>query len=409
MDLINKIIEEKQNILITGSAGTGKSYTLNKIVKKCREDKINVAVTASTGTAAININGMTIHKFLSFNIQTNKEYVNIMSKKPFWFNVVANIRWSKIIIIDEISMISADQLDLIDAILKKATKSDKPFGGKFMIFVGDFLQLPPIGKNLKFAFESQSWKEAKIKTIYLKNNHRQVENNFISILEAIRIGDIDRKSEMQAILESLVIDSNQINDESTILMSRNKDVDEHNNKKIKELKTKEHCFESNFWGKTGEQLSKSVIAPNELIVKKGARIIMLINDPEDRFINGTQGHVLEIMENESNPIIQVGLDDGNIINVSKHVWNQKNLNDETTGSFEQFPIKLAWAITIHKSQGATIEKLHIDFSNMFAEAQMYVALSRARTLEKLTISNLRNAKILVNKTAKEFYSNSNKK
>lgn len=398
-----------KTIFLTGKAGTGKS-TLLTLFRNNTKKKI--IVLAPTGVAAVNIDGETIHSFFKFDpsitvktaIQKAKDVLSNKDKTLKLFNSIDTI------IIDEISMVRADLLDCIDQYLRVVRKKSKPFGDLNMIFIGDLYQLPPVAKsNERQAIENiysniyffnslvmQEILDKKDNFIYieLEKVFRQKDKSFIDILQKIRTRDLN-DNEALKIFNQRVIDnvSKMIEDDPNCiyLSTVNAKANEINYEELKKIKSKEYVFDAVIDG-----IFENDHYPAEptLFVKKGSKVMLLNNDMQGRWINGTIGIITNINPKEYE--ISVKLNNGKIYKITPHIWEiyktnynimTKSLDKNVIGTFTQFPIKLAWAITIHKSQGKTFDKVVIDLGkNAFAEGQTYVALSRCRTLNGIYLT-----------------------
>lgn len=391
-----KHLKSGRNMYITGEAGTGKSYLLISIAQNlASQDKAYVTL-APTGLAAINVKGQTIHKFCGFapkpgyQILENPEGLKRVKKRKL-------IEKLDILILDEISMIRADMLDAMDVFFRINRASNEPFGGLQVIMFGDHFQLPPIVKNHEwqffnqyyrspYFFDSRGYQELAVLSVKLLKNYRQKDKEFIKILRLIRGGNL-QPVELDYINDKLQISSIEREDNITIAC-RNKQVEEKNHKHLSSLKTKEYVFKAR---KEGNFDEKSSPASSILNLKVGAQIIFVKNDPENRWVNGTLGHIVQI---KSHKVI-VELTTGKKVEVEPATWEKieyifdiekGKIEESVTGSLVQFPVKLAWAVSIHKSQGQTYETCTVDLGySAFAAGQTYVALSRAKTLEGLHI------------------------
>ncbi len=401
-----EFFKSKNNVFLTGQAGTGKTTLIKEYVKYCRKNKIKVALTSSTGMSAIEIGGTTINRFIGNRIIDNiNDYESASFVEKEWESIKKNINRYNVLIIDEISMLKGKMIDLIDHILKKAKESPEPFGGIRVIFVGDFLQLSPVWKSNEekiFAFESESWKQADFQIINLTKIHRQKNREFAQKLSWIRFGV--NNSEVTSFINKISVDKFTDNN-STKIFSMKKYVNELNDKMLKEIKGREYVFEATI-SASNENLQKTITkdvnAEETLVLKIGARVISLINDNlEYEFSNGSTGIITKIKEREKE--IFVEFDNGNSVWMSEFTWELKDKKEETIASFTQFPLKLAYAITIHKSQGMSLESVSIDCKGIFEPSQFYVALSRAKNIEKLYVINFNERHIWANDKLIKFY------
>ena len=395
-------MKTKDNIFLTGQAGTGKTFTINNYINWTKDEGIEVALTASTGVAAININGITIHSFLGTRICNNiEDYEEMKIRKSYWEEIRDCINSIDVLIIDEISMLSDSYINLIDHILKKATNSDEPFGGKKMIFTGDFLQLPPISKSKRtFAFESDSWREANFKIINLTNIFRQKDKEFSLMLSKVRIGD-DSDDVFNFFND---LNSNKIDwsDKSLKLFSTNEKVSEYNSIELDMMEGEIVRYYADTWGESKfdeDKIIKNVIADEILELKDGARVISIKNAQDFSYVNGSLGTVIELNKNS----VLVKFDNGIESLLTKEQWETTDIDGEINSTFEQIPLKLAYALTIHKSQGMSIDNLTIDCSDIFEEGQFYVAISRATNKDKLKLIGFDEKHIKANSKAVRFY------
>ena len=401
-------IRAKSNVCITGAAGTGKSFMLSLI----KEHFPNIHITASTGVAAVNVGGVTIHSWagLSNGSLPLEQIVNFILSGP-GTKIRRQIKKAKILAIDEISMISAQVFDLLNQVLKSVKENDLPFGGVQLIILGDFFQLPPVAKEeeMKFCFEANAWIEADFKVFELSEIFRQSEIRFIQLLNNIRHAAIN-DDDLQLLLDRQIIPDNKLR--PTMLVTHNSQAENINSKMLNDIfGEKEYIFQMQTSGKDGSiaLLKKGCLAPDELVLKKGAQVMMLKNSLiKQGIINGSIGIVTDFIKNGS-PIVKFR--NGEVCIVAAEEWNIESFNDltqktEIIASIKQIPLTLAWAITIHKSQGMTLDHVYCDLSQVFAEGQTYVALSRVRSLEGLFIKGFRPEKLKVNERVRRFYNNS---
>ncbi|MFL2514139.1 MAG: ATP-dependent RecD-like DNA helicase [Alphaproteobacteria bacterium] len=400
--IVEQLENTKDHFYITGKAGSGKSTLLayfRSITQK------NTAVLAPTGVAAIRVKGQTIHSFFGFPpkvIQTRH------IKKVRQIELLQNL---ETLIIDEISMVRADVFDAIDYSLrvhrKKLTQS---FGGVQVIVFGDLFQLPPVVNmdesslleriypSGQFFFHSNIFQDAQFKTLELQSIYRQKDDHFIYLLNAVRDGSITH-SQIDNLNDSLV-DNFKMDEGKIILTTTNARASGINQNYLKQLSSEEFSYRAQATG----QFYKELFPTDEVLkLKKGAQVIMIKNDPEKRWVNGSIGTIHDIAEKK----IKVKINH-KIYEVKKEKWDriqysydddQQEVLENITGSFKQYPMRLAWAITIHKSQGQTFEKVIIDMSQgSFAPGQLYVALSRCISLEGIELLRpLKKSDVIVNK------------
>lgn len=400
-----ELVRLGRSFFITGKAGTGKTrLLLEKIVPDCRARGKNIAVTAPTGIAAKNAEGQTLHSLLGL-----KTIVFIPGKVRKWYRhldaarekVIRNL---DILVVDEISMVRCDLLDMVDRTLQIYKGNNKPFGGIQVIFSGDLFQLPPVvtedEENLLYShykspyfFSSDVVSQYPYPLLELRKIHRQKEDSvFMNILNNIRDGRY-LSSDREILNKRFKPEYEPLEKESMIYLRTTKyNVRRHNNSKLEKIPGKK----KELWAEIDGIFPKKLYpTENPLKLKVGAKIMLLRNDNDGlKYVNGTQGIITGISKDED--IIRVRTEKGNIISVEPSTWEvydyvykeeTKTIEPRVIGSFTQFPLKLAWAVTIHKSQGLTFEKAIVDAHQSFAPGQVYVALSRCRSLEGLTLTS----------------------
>jgi len=381
------ILKSGRNVFLTGSAGAGKTYVLNQYITYLRERKVPIAVTASTGIASTHMNGMTIHAWSGIGVKdviTERDLANMKTKKY----LVKNLQKVKVLVIDEISMLHKSQIEMINTILQFFQDPYSPFGGIQVIFSGDFFQLPPVGRQGetnrdKFAFMSQAWVEANLSICYLKEQHRQTDNTLNGILNEIRENRVSEKSIKE--LQDSSWTELAGNKEATKLYTHNADVDQENFTCLDKLQVRSRAFEAKTKGnaKLVETLKKSVLASSYLELKEGAKVMFVKNNYEKGYVNGSLGEVIAFDE-EGLPVVQ--LKSGMTITASRETWAMEDDGGKPLASYEQVPLRLAWAITIHKSQGVTLDEATINLSKTFERGQGYVALSRLKDMNGLLLT-----------------------
>lgn len=407
------ILKTGANVFLTGPAGSGKTYVLREYLKILRDRDIPVGITASTGIAATHMGGMTIHSWSGIGVKDSlsDDDVEEIAQKSF---VRPKVESAKVLIIDEISMLHHFRLDLINRIVKKIRKSNEPFGGLQVIVCGDFFQLPPISRagepDAYFAYHSPSWKEAKFTVCYLEEQHRQIDREYVGILNGIRAQSLT--PEMRDLLHSriivrdqseyeVVIEDGEIarNIKPTRLYSHNKDVDAENERELAAVPGEPMEYKMISYGskKLVEGLKKSCLAPEVLKLKVGAQVMFVKNNRELSYANGTRGIVTEC--NYDHIIVKTL--DGRDIDVPRESWHIEE-GDKVLAEIEQYPLRLAWAITIHKSQGMSLDSAHIDLSKSFEKGMGYVALSRVRSLLGLSLVGLNDMALHIHPEAFEF-------
>ena len=383
-----KLMKSGENVFLTGSAGAGKTYTLNQYINYLKARKVPVAVTASTGIAATHMNGMTIHTWAGIGIKDvlSDDDLKRMKERKYLKEHLEN---AQVLIIDEISMLHAKQLNLVNQVLKYFKESDEAFGGIQVIAAGDFFQLPPVGRKEeknrdKFCFMSNAWVEAKFRICYLTEQHRQDDSVLNDILNGIRAQHI-LPEHVQALQQTRHQD---IGETFTRLYTHNMDVDSINYQHLNEITGDGHQFVAVCDGndKLIDTLKSSVRAPDELTLKKHAKVMFVKNNFDMGYINGSLGEVIGFEEDDIHGILpKVKLTDGTVLVVEPETWSVDNDAGKTIASLQQVPLRLAWAITIHKSQGMTLEAAEINLSHTFEKGQGYVALSRLKSINGLKL------------------------
>jgi ATP-dependent DNA helicase PIF1 len=372
------VLKTGANVFLTGEPGSGKTFVINSYISWLNQAGIPVAVTASTGIAATHIGGMTIHSWSGIGVRDNLtayDLEQIGSKEA----TVKRLKKAKVLVIDEISMLDGKILDGVDRICRSVRQSSEPFGGLQVVFVGDFFQLPPITKNgdaMRYAFESYAWLEAKTLTCYLSEQHRQEDELFLSLLKSIRTNDIEEEH------YTLLQEQKEIgyeNIEPTRLYTHNADVDAVNAEKLKSLsgQTKKFFMSGNGSKVLVESLMRNCLSPELLELKEEAMVMCTKNNFEAGYVNGTMGRVVRFDFNDGYPVIKTP--QGREIKIEPVRWEVIEDGKPRAG-ISQVPLRLAWAITIHKSQGMSLDAAEIDLSKAFVYGQGYVALSRVRSL-----------------------------
>ena len=380
-----KILLAGHNVFLTGSAGTGKTFLLNKFIEKAKKRKLKVSVTASSGIAATHLSGRTVHSWSGMGIERDmddKSIRKLFKKVDVW----ERIRETQVLIIDEISMLDAARLDLVDKICKTVRDPFLPFGGIQIVLSGDFFQLPPVDPdgNSLFAFDSDVWQEANTSVCYLDKQYRQDDFNFVNILNKIRGNQAGQKemSLLKTRLHQLV--DNVV--KPTKLYTHNSNVDAINAYELSRIPGEEFVFEMTSRGPLDmiQTLKKGCMAQEFLKLKTGALVMFIKNNFDAGYVNGTLGTVIDFDE-EGYPLIETIK--GDRIIAMPESWNIEN-DYEIIAQIRQIPLRLAWAITVHKSQGMSLDAAEIDLSKSFERGMGYVALSRVRSLRGIRLMGI---------------------
>lgn len=403
------ILKMGKSVYLTGAAGSGKTYLLNQYIAFLREHRIPVGITASTGIAATHMGGVTIHSWSGIGIQDalSERDLADLTKRAYLRSRFAK---TKVLIIDEISMLHSYRLDMVDLILRTFRNSDEPFGGMQIVMCGDFFQLPPVTKREQqslqpeakadFVTESAVWQEMKLVICYLDEQFRQDDRAFLSVLNDIRDNDVSETT-VEYLSERLNKDTTGYT-KPTRLFTHNADVDAINLAQLQELEGEEHEYFMSSRGSFSviETLRRSCLAPEKLVLKVGAQVMFVKNNFEAGYVNGTLGEVISFDENGT-PCIRTY--EGSEIAVTPMVWEVKDpaAADTTLGAIAQLPLRLAWAITVHKSQGMSLDAAEIDLSRSFTPGMGYVALSRVRSLSGLKLMGMNQMALTVNEQVLE--------
>ncbi|MDP2642678.1 MAG: AAA family ATPase [Candidatus Peregrinibacteria bacterium] len=391
-----------KTLFITGKAGTGKSTLLQYFRETTGK---NIVALAPTGVAAINVKGQTIHSFFHFPPHITKDTVR--DKEPSK-KLIELLKHIDVIVIDEISMVRADLLDCIDEALKFYLGNDTLFGGIQMIFIGDLYQLPPVVSSKEeremfqtyylspYFFDAKILENIKIEIVELEKIYRQKDPEFIELLNKIRNSSI-QDNDVKRLNSRYIQDFDGYDDKKSFcitLTTTNAAADNLNGRKVSQLKTKPKIYHGDV---TGEFDNKHFPTSLELEMKIGAQIMLLNNDKAGRWVNGSVGKIIDIKSDEETggDFLVVELQDRSRVEVSRYSWEiykyifdrgRGKLDVDIIGSFTQYPVRLAWAVTIHKSQGKTFENVAVDIGNgTFAQGQVYVAISRCTSFEGLIL------------------------
>ncbi len=388
------IMKTGASVFLTGEPGSGKTHTVNQYVKYLRARDIEPAITASTGIAATQIGGITIHSWSGIGIRS------ALSRKEL-DKIAGNayrreqIEEAGVLIIDEISMLDGQRLSSVNAVCQKVRRSRKPFGGLQVILVGDFFQLPPVtrqGEQVQYAFASAAWAQLQPVVLYLDEQHRQDDDDFVSVLAAIRSESFEEAHFSH--LESRMVSGQEVPEEITRLYTHNVDVDAVNLRELEKLSGEQRSFPMSSSGprELVDPLIKGCMSPENLVVKVGAAVMFTHNNFGAGYVNGTLGTVTGFHKETGNPLVRTQNRAG--IEAEPVEWAIEE-NDEVKASITQIPLRLAWAITVHKSQGMSLDAAVMDLRRVFEFGQGYVALSRVRSLSGLFLLGINPQALLV--------------
>lgn len=398
------ILKTGANVFLTGEPGAGKTHTINEYINYLRAHEVEPAITASTGIAATHIGGLTIHSWSGIGIKSKLTRYDI-DKIASNEHVVRRISRNKVLIIDEVSMLPPDTLVSVDMVCREIKQNNEPFGGMQVVFVGDFFQLPPIMKkepvknndpynqdifnedsmpnsSVRFAYGSSAWESAKPIICYISEQHRQNDQIFLSVLSAIRRNEFNE--DHLEYIENRKVDKEESKIHYPKLFSHNVDVDTFNTDMLSKIDAVSQGYSMNSQGNTTlvSILKKGCLSPEILYLKVGASVMCTKNNNKDGYVNGTLGTVVSFTSENKYPIIETS--NGKRITIEPAEWIVEE-NGKRKASISQIPLRLAWAITVHKSQGMSMDKAVMDLSNVFEYGQGYVALSRVRNLDGLHI------------------------
>lgn len=384
-DTAISIMKLGHSVFLTGGAGTGKTFVLNEYISWCKRHRINIAVTASTGIAATHIGGSTLHSWSGTGIKEalTETDMDALSQKK---NLYDRYTRTQVLVIDEVSMLHAYRLDMVDKLARMMRGNSQPFGGMQVVMCGDFFQLPPIsknGQNKDFVFYSQVWKKMNPVICYLTRNYRQQDDALGSVLNSIRRNEIEDGiyDTFQDLLDNPPSDFYDY--PHTKLYTHNEDVDRINAEQYKKLKGKEKVYEMDTRGKKQlvDAIKVNCLAHETLRLKIGTQVMFIKNDQNKKYYNGTLGEVVDFYVDESPIVRTLSGDDIVVVPESWHIEDDGKILAE----LRQLPLRYSWAITVHKSQGMTLDRAEMDLSKSFGFGMGYVALSRVRSISGLRL------------------------
>lgn len=392
-----EIMLSGESVLLTGPAGAGKTFVLNQFVKLAKHEGKHVSVTATTGLAATHLGGTTIHSWSGIGVHDflPPNFAEHVSKTRREI-----IEKTDVLVIDEISMLHDFRLDMVDEACRLIRKKDEPFGGIQVIMSGDFFQLPPINRGDSraggFVVNSHVWQELDPVICYLEEQHRQDDETLLDILNAMRAGEL-RRHHAETLLARAEVFPDDL-EQLTELHTVNVDVDSLNEAKLRELDGDEVTYEQATTGSESyvESLQRSVLAPAALKLKKGALVMAVKNSPDRKYVNGSLGVVVDFEPHTDYPIVE--FKNGREVSMAPDTWELRD-GDKKRASITQIPLRLAWAITVHKSQGMTLDAARIDLRKAFVEGMGYVALSRVKNLNNLYLTGINQMALRVSEDA----------
>lgn len=417
-----EILKMGHNVFLTGAAGSGKTYLLNQYVSHLKKHNAEVAITASTGIAATHLNGITLHSWSGIGINDNltEKDLKIIAEKK---DIYKRVSKTKVLIIDEVSMLHSFRLDFVDKICKLAKQNLRPFGEIQIILCGDFFQLPPVtrapfkkeeevnrssflrnnetnenSEENNFAYKSEIWQNMNLKVCYLDNQFRHIDNELIKILNDIRNNNVGENTLIP--LRKRYNQEVKISVNPTKLYAHNIDADGINQNELAKISGLPRVYITQTSGAKPliKSLIRSCLAPQKLELKISAPVIFVKNNLEGKYVNGTLGKIIGF-NSDNMPVVETAA--GKKIYVEPAEWKIEE-NGKVKAKIIQIPLRLAWAITIHKSQGMSLDAAHIDLSKSFTPGMGYVALSRVRSLNGLKLLGLNRTALKVSDEILEF-------
>jgi ATP-dependent exoDNAse (exonuclease V) alpha subunit len=416
------ILESRANVFITGAPGAGKTYVLNKFIGSARQRGLSVAVTASTGIAATHVNGQTIHSWSGVGVSTALTDELLKRIRP---RRKKSISRTDILVIDEVSMMPAWLLDMVDHVCRNMRNNPTPFGGLQVVLSGDFFQLPPVTRNSRgagldplteqlrrtyfdagknpdgFVTESFAWNQLNIQVCYLTEQHRQDDGQLLTVLTDIREGGVTQED--HDVLAGRLGKKPSDDLVAVHLFPVNRQADVLNDVQLAQLDADEHAFDATFAGSANliDRLRKTVLAPEHLVLKVGAAVMALRNDQDHQFVNGSLGKVTGFAKENKGGWPIVEFDNGHTVMMKQADWQMMD-GETVLASVSQVPLRCAWAITIHKSQGMTLDHAVMNLKRTFAPGMGYVALSRVEALDGLYLDDISENAFLVSPDAVEL-------
>lgn len=399
-----EILMSGENVFLTGGAGSGKSYLIKELMKHLSAKEM--PLLASTGAAAVLIGGRTFHSFFGLGIMEGGPEA-VLQKGILDQKLMQRLRQVEGVIIDEISMIPGQAMMVAEALARRARDSDLPWGGMRILVVGDFTQLPPVTRTRQrdWCFMHPVWERSGFQTAFLSLNQRVQDPHYMTLLQNLRFGKLNA-SDID-FLESKVVEYDIQEESGTRLFPRRDQTEAFNQKKLSEIPDDEIVYDSIYFGqdRAVEALKKSAPVPEKLVLKVGCKVIFLQNDPQKRWINGTQGFVTDLSPDQIKiqKLSTSGKTSSREVTVEKTSLVYQDADGNVTASVIQFPLNLGYATTIHKSQGATMDELICDLGALWEPGQAYVALSRLRESQGLRLLKWNPRSVIVDPDVLKFY------
>lgn len=394
-----EILHAGHNVLLTGPAGSGKTYVLNQFITQAKREGKHVSVTATTGLAATHLGGNTIHAWSGIGVhdelQQDFEDYLLKTRRDI-------IETTDVLVIDEVSMLHDFRLDMVDTVCRVVREDDRPFGGIQLVLSGDFFQLPPInrrdGRQGGFINTAEVWSQLDLVVCYLQEQHRQDDDMFLDILNAMRAGDV-RRRHAEALMARVGADIQH--DNVTELHTVNIDVDRINQGRLQALDGATHYYDMSTTGSENyvQRLKNSCLALERLALKQGSLVMAIKNSPERKYVNGSIGTVTGFDKTTDYPVVE--FQSGRIVMMQPEGWELRD-GDKKRAGLSQIPLRLAWAITVHKSQGMTLDSARVDLRKAFVEGMGYVALSRVRRLDSLSLAGINQMALRISTVALEL-------
>lgn len=394
------LLGSNENLFITGGPGTGKSYLISEYLKFMPE---KIPVIASTGAAAILVGGRTFHSFFGLGIMQGGLHT-VVDRAIRNGRLRKRIKDTRMLIIDEISMLSREAVDTAECIARQVRDSEQPWGGIRIVAVGDFAQLPPISKNAEkeWCFLGNAWARSNFKRVALTEVKRTDDTEFLEILEDIRWGRVTER--VHAFLNDKLAGQDEIEKDVPHLFPRRAETDAFNRARLDEIKEPVIRLETEYGGEERyiERLMRDAPVPAFLELKKGALVMLRVNDPKQRYVNGTVGRIEEVADG------LMTIDLGHrTVEIEPFAFTILDDEGEEAAYARNFPVNLAYASTIHKIQGTTLERLHVSLKQLWEPGQAYVALSRARSAKGITLMGWDAHSIRADLKVREFYEKEN--